>query len=114
MTASQTTSSVAPRAAPDNIDHASQPTIEKCYRLQDSTPLPDHPLGPLNAREISQSSILIRQSWSKGIDLIFKVITLQEPIKCELLSYLEEERRGMVPKFIDRRSFVVYYIKNTV
>ncbi|KAJ9145330.1 Amine oxidase [Pleurostoma richardsiae] len=74
---------------------------------------PAHPLGPLTGEEISQSSKLIKSQWPEGTLFQFKVITLQEPPKAELVPYLAAERAGEKPKDIDRKSFVVYYIKNT-
>ena len=76
-------------------------------------PFPAHPLGPLTAAEISQSSLLVRQEWESGTLFTFKVITLLEPKKEELVPYLQAEREGRAGTHIDRRSFVAYYIKNT-
>lgn len=73
-----------------------------------------HPLGPLTADEISQSSTLIRAQWPEGTGFIFKVLTLLEPPKAELVPYLEAERAGQTPKSIDRKSQVVYYLRTTV
>ncbi len=73
-----------------------------------------HPLGPLSSREISRSSALIRGAWPLGTLFQFKVITLLEPAKAELMPYLVAERKGIAPKDINRRAFVVYYLKNTV
>lgn len=73
-----------------------------------------HPLGPLTADEISHSSALIRAQWPEGTGFIFKVLTLFEPPKAELVPYLEAERAGQTPKPIDRKSQVVYYLRNTV
>ena len=73
-----------------------------------------HPLGPLTAQEISQSAALVRGSWPGTIDCHFKVITLLEPPKIELVPYLAAERVGQTPGGIDRRAFVVYYFRGTV
>ncbi len=73
-----------------------------------------HPLGPLTAQEISQSSALVRGSWPHTIDCHFKVITLLEPPKVELAPYLAAKRLGQMPASIDRRAFVVYYFRGTV
>lgn len=73
-----------------------------------------HPLGPLTAAEISQSSALIKQQWPEGTPFQFKVITLLEPVKSELVPYLAAEKKGEKTKDIDRRSQVVYYLRNTV
>lgn len=75
-----------------------------------------HPIGPLTASEISASSKLIKEQWPQGTDIQFKVITLKEPNKSELVPFLAAEHAGHTLPFesIDRRSFVNYYIRNTV
>jgi primary-amine oxidase len=73
-----------------------------------------HPIAPLTASEITDSSRLIRELWPSSTNLQFKVITLQEPNKAELLPFLAAEHEGRRPSPIERRSFVVYYIRNTV
>lgn len=79
-----------------------------------SRPVPTHPLGPLTAEEIKQSSRLMVQSWPEGTLFRFKVIKLREPAKSELVPYLKAERSGQSLPAIDRLVDVVYYIKNTV
>jgi primary-amine oxidase len=73
-----------------------------------------HPIAPLTASEITDSSRLIRELWPASTNLQFKVITLQEPIKAELLPFLAAEHEGRKPSPIERKSLVVYYIRNTV
>jgi len=75
---------------------------------------PQHPIGPLTASEISESSRLIKSVWPENTNIQFKVITLQEPKKVELAPFLAAENTGQQTPTIDRRSFVVYYIRNTV
>lgn len=75
---------------------------------------PPHPLGPLSADEITGSSHLIAQSWPQGTLLLFKSLKLREPPKTKLVPYLAAERAGASLPAIDRRSDVLYYIKNTV
>jgi len=77
------------------------------------TPL-EHPLAPLTASEITESTKLITASWPEGTNLQFKAITLQEPKKEEVEPYLAAERAGSQPEKIERRSFIIYYIRNTV
>ncbi|KAK0649345.1 copper amine oxidase [Cercophora newfieldiana] len=72
-----------------------------------------HPLGPLNGDEIVQSSTLVKGAWPEGVDLHFRVITLREPAKAELVPYLTAERAGEATPSIDRRAFVVYYFRGT-
>lgn len=72
-----------------------------------------HPLGPLTGAEIIQASDLVKKCWGKTA-LQFKVITLQEPLKTELIPYLAAERAGQPTPRIDRRAFVVYYFRGTV
>jgi primary-amine oxidase len=73
-----------------------------------------HPLGPLTADEITQAANLVRASWPKETDCHFKVVTLLEPPKAKLISYLASERAGHSPATINRRAFVVYYLRGTV
>lgn len=73
-----------------------------------------HPLGPLTAAEITESARLVRGLWPSNTELQFKVITLQEPNKADLIPFLAAERAGKQAPAIERRSFVVYYIRNTV
>jgi primary-amine oxidase len=73
-----------------------------------------HPLGPLTASEISESSRLIKSIWPSNTNIQFKSITLQEPNKADLIPFLAAEHAGKTTPTIERRSFVVYYIRNTV
>jgi Cu2+-containing amine oxidase len=73
-----------------------------------------HPLGPLTAAEISQASAAIRAAWPEGTLFQFKVITLVEPPKMQMVDFLDAEHKGLAPAAIDRRAFVLYYIRNTV
>jgi primary-amine oxidase len=75
---------------------------------------PQHPLGPLTANEISESSRLIKSLWPSSTNIQFKVITLQEPSKADLTPFLAAEHAGQQTPSIARKSFVVYYIRNTV
>lgn len=74
----------------------------------------EHPIGPLTAQEIAQSAALLKAFWPANTDLQFKTITLLEPVKTLLLPYLQAERAGQTPTPIERRSFLIYYIRNTV
>ena len=73
-----------------------------------------HPLNPLSASEISVSAELIKSVWPAHTDLRFKAITLEEPPKRDLVPYLEAEHHGVSLPPIPRKSFVAYYIRNTV
>lgn len=72
-----------------------------------------HPLGPLTAAEITHSSDLIRAQWPEGTKFQFKIVTLLEPLKDELVPYLDAEKAGQSPKPIERKSQIVYYLRNT-
>jgi len=74
----------------------------------------EHPIGPLTAQEIAQSAALLRAFWPAKTNLQFKTITLLEPAKTLLLPYLQAERAGQTPAPIERKSFLIYYIRNTV
>ena len=74
----------------------------------------EHPLGPLTASEILESSRLIRTQWPSNTDIQFKVITLREPNKADLADFLVAERAGKKTPQVERKSLVVYYLRNTV
>ncbi|PQE19221.1 primary-amine oxidase protein [Rutstroemia sp. NJR-2017a BBW] len=73
----------------------------------------EHPLGPLTASEIIQSSKIVKGLWPSATSLQFKSITLQEPSKADLVPYLTAEHSGKQLPDVPRRSFVIYYIRNT-
>ena len=76
--------------------------------------VPQHPLGALTASEIKESTRLIKSIWPSNTAIQFKVITLREPNKADLTPFLAAEHSGQQTPAIERRSFVVYYIRNTV
>lgn len=73
-----------------------------------------HPLAPLTADEITTAAAIVRGVWPEKTDLHFKVITLQEPPKSEVVPYLEAEHEGGQLPTIGRKAFVNYYLRNTV
>ncbi len=73
-----------------------------------------HPVCPLTAGEISRTADLVRSVWPANVDLRFKVITLEEPPKKQMVPYIEAEHSGAPLPFIPRKSFISYYIRNTV
>ena len=73
-----------------------------------------HPLCPLTASEISDTAQLINSLWPSNVDLLFKVITLEEPQKKHFVPYLDAEHAGRNLPRIDRKAFVAYYLRNTV
>lgn len=73
-----------------------------------------HPFAPLTAAEISTTTDLIASVWPAKVDLRFKTITLDEPPKSQMVPYLEAEHSGSSLPFVARKSFVSYYIRNTV
>ncbi|KAA8566226.1 hypothetical protein MFRU_019g01260 [Monilinia fructicola] len=73
----------------------------------------EHPLGPLTAGEILQSSKIVKGLWPTEVTIQFKTVTLQEPEKAELVPFLNAEHSGSPLPKVDRKSFVVYYLKNT-
>jgi primary-amine oxidase len=77
-----------------------------------------HPLAALSEHEIKAVAGLTKGLYSPATEIHFKVITLQEPPKDQVLSYLEAEHAtgdALVQlKAIDRKAWVNYYIKNTV
>lgn len=108
MTADDT--KMAAAAPADTTSHAGTKTVNGSVEKS----VPSHPLGPLTADEISRSSALIRGQWPESTEFVFKILTLLEPPKVELVPYLEAEKAGETPKPIERKSQVVYYLRNTV
>lgn len=73
-----------------------------------------HCIAPLTGDEISHASGLVKALYPSNTSLQFKVVTLQEPPKAEVLRYLEAEHsKGPLPA-IERKAWINYYIKNTV
>jgi Cu2+-containing amine oxidase len=79
-----------------------------------ATSVPAHPLAPLSAAELTQAAAIIKASWPAHTDLHFKVVTLEEPPKSEVLAYLDAEHSHRPLPTISRRAFLNYYIRNTV
>ncbi|KAF2101556.1 hypothetical protein NA57DRAFT_34414 [Rhizodiscina lignyota] len=72
-----------------------------------------HALEPLNAEEITGAANLVKSVWPSQTDIHFKVVTLHEPPKADVIPYLEAEHSGRPLPFIARKVFVNYYIRNT-
>ncbi|KAF9697624.1 hypothetical protein EKO04_004326 [Ascochyta lentis] len=71
-----------------------------------------HPLDPLTPGEVSKAAEIVRPLFG-GHGLNFRVITLKEPTKDELITYLESEHRGNRPQSTPRRcARVEILIKN--
>lgn len=73
-----------------------------------------HPLAPLTASEIATTADLLKSVWPSNADLRFKIITLDEPPKKQMVPYLAARDSGSSLPFIPRKSFTSYYIRNTV
>ena len=72
-----------------------------------------HPYNPLSADEIKYASSILETQWAQNTDIQYKVITLQEPPKKEVLPYLDAEARGASLPFIARKAFISYYPRKT-
>ena len=110
---SQTCSSTKCNQFTVNIMSLEQVPTSRLYVGEEKTPS-QHPLGPLTASEISRSVSLIKELWPPHADIQFKTITLQEPEKAEVVPFLAAEHAGQQTPFVERRSFVIYYLRNTV
>ena len=76
-----------------------------------------HPFDPLTKSEISQSSQLIRNCFPKDAVFDFRSVSLYEPEKSEMVSFLEAEHAGVdlsTVKRPTRQARVVYYLGNNV
>ncbi|KAL5612238.1 hypothetical protein BROUX41_000222 [Berkeleyomyces rouxiae] len=56
-----------------------------------------HPLDPLRPDEISKATATVRQHFPPSAQLVFRVATLHEPRKAELLPFLDAAARGETP-----------------
>ncbi|KAF2088583.1 hypothetical protein K490DRAFT_64632 [Saccharata proteae CBS 121410] len=74
---------------------------------------PVHPLAPLTADEITAAATIIKAVWPENTNLHYKVITLEEPPKAQVLPYLDAEHSGSPLPRISRKAFINYYIRNT-
>lgn len=72
-----------------------------------------HPYAPLSAEEIKYASSLLRTQWPDSTDLQFKIVTLDEPPKREVLSYLDAEAHNDYLPAIARKAFINYYLRKT-
>ncbi|KAF2269639.1 copper amine oxidase [Lojkania enalia] len=61
-----------------------------------------HPLDPLSAEEIAIVANVVR-SWKPRNELLYRVITLFEPPKKELIAYLDAENLGIEPRGSPKR-----------
>ena len=73
-----------------------------------------HPFAPLSEKELTSAAAIIKASWPAHTELHFKVVTLHEPPKAEVVPYLEAEHNGTQLPSVSRRAFINYYIRNTV
>ncbi|KAI5837336.1 copper amine oxidase [Morchella snyderi] len=67
-----------------------------------------HPLTPLTPDEIRSCATALKAAYPPTADLQFKIITLSEPTKASLISWME--RGGERPP---RRGYISYYVRNT-
>jgi Cu2+-containing amine oxidase len=111
------------RQLPHPTSSTKRKLVNKMAMEQLSTSLPfvggkkatiQHPLGPLTASEITESASLIKGLWPTNTNIQFKSITLQEPSKADLVPFLAAEHAGQQTPSVERRSFVIYYLRNTV
>lgn len=73
-----------------------------------------HALEPISGDEIIKAADIVRSVWPSQTDLHFKVITLLEPPKAEVIPYLEAEHAGGSLPSVARKVFINYYLRNTV
>ncbi|KAL9613776.1 MAG: hypothetical protein Q9167_001721 [Letrouitia subvulpina] len=72
-----------------------------------STSLLSHPLAPLTSSEITKSAELVQALYPAKTNLHFKIVTLEEPSKSQLIPYLDAEHNGQKPSSLDRKAFRV-------
>ncbi|KAJ0110303.1 Amine oxidase [Diaporthe amygdali] len=72
-----------------------------------------NPLLPLDSGEIQTVASLVRQHAGSNLQLHFKTITIEEPHRDDVQTYIEAKKKGLTPGVIERVAFVTYYIKGT-
>ncbi|KIW74137.1 hypothetical protein Z517_12547 [Fonsecaea pedrosoi CBS 271.37] len=73
---------------------------------------PVHPLSELSFAETQQAIAIIRKLHGHT-DLVFKAVTLEEPIKEQTIAYLNAEQNAKPLPSIPRTAFAAYYFKGT-
>lgn len=71
-----------------------------------------HPLDPATAEEITFATSIVKRAFD-GIELHFKAGGLQEPVKSDLVAYLDAEHNGQPLPDLPRCIFLMWYIKRT-
>ncbi|KAI9274189.1 copper amine oxidase [Sporodiniella umbellata] len=71
-----------------------------------------HPLDPLTSDEISKASAIVSEA-KPNLDIIFHAITLKEPEKTQMLSYLGWDTAISSNSSIEREAFVIAVIRKT-
>lgn len=89
-------------------------TVANSAAAQPTKAVATHPLAPLSEKELRDAAAIIKASWPAHTELHFKVVTLQEPPKAEVVPYLEAEHSGKPLPSVSRKAFINYYIRNTV
>lgn len=92
-----------------SIDTASRPQSAQTVKRYAC-----HPLSPLSSTEIKKTVEVVRGLWPTETRLQFKVVTLEEPEKAQMIPYLDAERSRTRLPHIERKGFVCYCIRNTV
>ncbi|KAF9891705.1 hypothetical protein FE257_003717 [Aspergillus nanangensis] len=70
-----------------------------------------HPLDPLKPYEITQAATIVKNHFP-GAKLIFRVITLSEPPKKELIPFLQAEKLGKRHPVLPRVAQIQFYLDN--
>lgn len=71
-------------------------------------------LAPLSGEEIKKAYSILQHYVPEGTPLQIKVLTLQEPLKEDVLAYLEAKNHRQPVPTIERLALVSYYRKFTV
>lgn len=79
------------------------------YQIMSSSPIKPYPLDPLTADEIRRAAALIRETRGQDTTYVFNSLTLKEPSKQQMMSYLGWTNSSSHPKpvTIDREVFAV-------
>jgi primary-amine oxidase len=72
-----------------------------------------HPLDPLTPAEIKKAADVVRAAYPPASPIHFKAITLDEPAKAAVITYLEAEHGGSPLPIVPRSAYVLYVTTNT-
>ena len=84
--------------------------LPSIFGKKDKIPYTSHPFQSLSPSEIEAAAAVVKAEYPSDADLHYKAITLLEPEKEVVKIWLAADQKPS----LDRRAFVLYYLRNTV